>query len=58
VVEGSSTPQVFIPQLIAMQKAGLFPFEKLCTYYDFDQINQAVEDTEKTGKAIKAILKM
>ena len=58
VVEGSSTPQVFIPQLIAMQKAGLFPFEKLCTYYDFDQINQAVEDTEKTGTAIKAILKM
>ena len=58
VVEGSSTPQVFIPQLIAMQKAGLFPFEKLCTYYDLDQINQAVEDTEKTGKAIKAILKM
>jgi aryl-alcohol dehydrogenase len=41
-----------------MQKAGLFPFEKLCTYYDFDQINQAVEDTEKTGTAIKAILKM
>ncbi len=58
VVEGSSTPQVFIPQLIAMQKAGLFPFEKLCSFYDFDQINQAVEDTEKTGKAIKAILKM
>lgn len=58
VVEGSSTPQVFIPQLIAMQQAGLFPFEKLCSFYDFDQINQAVEDTEKTGKAIKAILKM
>jgi aryl-alcohol dehydrogenase len=58
VVEGSSTPQVFIPQLIAMQKAGLFPFEKLCSFYDFDQINQAVEDTEKSGKAIKAILKM
>ena len=58
VVEGSSTPQVFIPQLIAMREAGLFPFEKLCSFYDFDQINQAVEDTEKSGKAIKAILKM
>jgi len=58
VVEGSSTPQVFIPQLIAMREAGLFPFERLCTFYDFDQINQAVEDTEKTGNAIKAILKM
>ena len=45
-------------QLIAMREAGLFPFERLCTYYDFDQINQAVEDTEVSGNAIKAILKM
>lgn len=58
VVEGSSTPQVFIPQLIAMREAGLFPFERLCTFYDFDQINQAVEETEVSGNAIKAILKM
>ena len=58
VVEGSSTPQVFIPQLIAMREAGLFPFERLCSFYDFDQINQAVEDTEISGNAIKAILKM
>lgn len=58
VVEGSSTPQVFIPQLIALHQAGKFPFDRLCSYYDLDQINQAVEDTEKTGEAIKAILKM
>jgi aryl-alcohol dehydrogenase len=58
VVEGSSTPQVFIPQLIALQKAGMFPFEKLCRMYDFDQINTAVADTEKTGLAIKAVLRM
>lgn len=58
VVEGSSTPQVFIPQLISLQKAGLFPFERLIKMYDFDQINQAVEDTEKTGVAIKAVLRM
>lgn len=58
VVEGSSTPQVFIPKLIALQKAGLFPFERLCTVYDFDRINEAVEDTERTGKAIKAVLRM
>lgn len=41
-----------------MHEAGLFPFERLCTFYDFDQINQAVEDTEVSGNAIKAILKM
>jgi aryl-alcohol dehydrogenase len=58
VVEGSSTPQIFIPKLIALQKAGLFPFERLCTTYEFGQINQAVEDTEKTGNAIKAVLMM
>lgn len=58
IVEGSSTPQVFIPQLIALHQAGKFPFDRLCSYYDLDQINQAVEDTEKTGEAIKAILKM
>lgn len=58
VIEGSSTPQVFIPKLIALNKAGKFPFDRLCTAYDFDQINQAVEDTEKTGKAIKAVLRM
>lgn len=58
VIEGSSIPHIFIPELIALQKAGLFPFERLCTTYDLDQINQAVEDTEKTGKAIKAVLAM
>lgn len=58
VIEGSSTPQVFIPRLIALQQAGRFPFEQLCTTYDLDEINRAVEDTEKTGKAIKAVLAM
>lgn len=58
VVEGSSTPQIFIPKLIALHKAGLFPFDRLCSFYDLDQINTAVHDTEITGKAIKAVLRM
>lgn len=58
VVEGSSTPQIFIPELIALYQAGKFAFDRLCTVYDFDQINQAVHETEKTGKAIKAVLRM
>lgn len=58
VVEGSSIPQIFIPQLIALYQAGKFAFDRLCTVYDFDQINQAVHETEKTGKAIKAVLRM
>ena len=58
IVEGSSTPQIFIPKLIDLHQAGLFPFDELVTYYDFDDINKAVHDTEKTGKSLKAVLKM
>lgn len=57
IVEGCSIPQVFIPQLLDYYKKGLFPFDKLITYYDFENINQAFEDTHR-GKVIKAILKM
>ena len=57
VVEGYSVPQVFIPKLLEYYKNGQFPFDKLITYYDFNDINQAFEDTHK-GTVIKAILKM
>lgn len=57
IVEGASVPQIFIPQLIELQRQGRFPFEKLVTFYEFDQINQAVTDSE-SGKTIKAILRM
>jgi aryl-alcohol dehydrogenase len=36
---------------------GRFPLERLVTYYDFDQINQAVDDSEE-GRTIKPILKL
>ena len=57
IVEGSSVPQIFIPQLVELQRQGRFPFEKLVKYYDFDQINEAVEDAE-AGRTIKPILRM
>ena len=50
-------PDVFIPRLIDLYKQGRFPFDKLITCYEFEDINQAVEDTEE-GKAIKAVLRM
>jgi aryl-alcohol dehydrogenase len=56
VVEGDSIPDVFIPQLIDLYLQGRFPFDKMITFYPFDQINQAAEDSEK-GKALKAILR-
>jgi aryl-alcohol dehydrogenase len=54
---GGSITKEFIPHLIQLNKEGNFPYEKLITYYQFDQINQAFEDSHK-GKAIKPILVM
>ncbi|MHB0776644.1 NAD(P)-dependent alcohol dehydrogenase [Halomonas sp. WWR20] len=57
VIEGDAVPAVFIPQLIAYYKDGRFPFDKLVKFYDFDQINQAFEDS-KNGETIKPILRV
>lgn len=57
VLEGDSIPRIFIPQLISLYKQGKFPFDKLVKFYDFEEINQAVEDSH-SGKTIKPIIKM
>ena len=57
VVQGDAIPQLFIPRLIQMYRAGLFPFDRLVRYYDFDQINQAVADFQ-SGSVIKPVLRM
>lgn len=57
VIEGDSVPRVFIPKLVEFYKAGKFPFDKLVTFYSFDQINQAFEDSAN-GTAVKPILKL
>lgn len=56
IVEGDSTPEVFIPQLIELYRRGSFPFDRLLAFYDFAAINQAIHDAE-TGVAIKAIVR-
>ena len=56
IVEGDSQPDIFIPQLIELQRQGRFPFEKLIRFYDFTDINQAVEDAER-GIALKPIVR-
>jgi aryl-alcohol dehydrogenase len=56
-IEGDAVPQVFIPQLVALYQAGLFPFDELITTYPFDQIEQAIADTQ-SGAAVKAVLTM
>lgn len=57
VVEGDSVPSIFIPMLIDLYMAGKFPFDKLVKFYDFDDINQAAEDSEK-GVTLKPIIKI
>jgi aryl-alcohol dehydrogenase len=56
-VEGDSVPQVFIPQLIALHQAGVFPFDQLITTYPFEDIDTAIADTA-SGAAVKAVLTM
>ena len=55
ICEGDSVPDIFIPKLVELYKQGRFPFDKLVKLYPFEQINQAVGDSER-GKTIKAVL--
>lgn len=57
VVEGESDGETFIPKLIDLWRAGKFPFDKLVSFYAFDQINTAIHDSHE-GTAIKPILRM
>lgn len=57
IVEGDAIPKLFIPELLDYYKKGMFPFDRLITFYPFEQINEAFEDSG-SGKCIKAVLKM
>src|SRR5436190_10279221 len=57
IVEGHSVPQVFIPKLIALWRAGRLPVDRLVRAYDFDQINQAADDA-LAGDVVKPVLLM
>lgn len=55
VSAGYAKTQDFIPEMVRYHKEGRFPFEKMITYYPFEEINQAVEDLH-AGKIVKAVL--
>lgn len=57
IVEGDSIPQKFIPELVTLYLQGRFAFDKLVKIYDFEDINQAAEDSEK-GITLKPVLKI
>ncbi|NLI53633.1 MAG: NAD(P)-dependent alcohol dehydrogenase [Clostridiales bacterium] len=57
VIEGDCVPQVFIPRLIRMYKACIFPFDKIIRYFSFEGINDAFAASHD-GRAIKAVVVM
>ncbi|MEJ2455780.1 MAG: NAD(P)-dependent alcohol dehydrogenase [Candidatus Thiodiazotropha sp.] len=57
IVEGDANPDTFIPMLAELYAKGLFPFDRLVKFYNLDQINQAIEDSE-SGRTIKPIIQM
>jgi aryl-alcohol dehydrogenase len=57
ICEGDSLAAVFIPQLIELHRQGRFPFDRLIKFYEFDEINAAIDDAAK-GVTIKPVLRM
>jgi aryl-alcohol dehydrogenase len=57
VLEGSSVPDVFIPQLMRLHQSGRLPYDRLVTFYDFEQLPTALADAA-AGKAIKPVVRV
>jgi aryl-alcohol dehydrogenase len=57
ILGGDVVPDLFIPKLIDLYSQGRFPFDRLITFYPFDEINQAVKDMEE-GRVIKPVLRL
>jgi aryl-alcohol dehydrogenase len=55
IVEGDSDPDVFLPELIELYRAGRFPFDKLVTTMPLSKINEAVA-AQHRGEAVKIVL--
>ena len=57
ILGGDAIPDLFIPKLIELYRQGKFPFDRMITFYPFDELNQAVEAMEK-GRVIKPVLRL
>lgn len=55
VIAGDSVPEVFLPQLVHLHHNGRFPVADLNTYFEFDDINEAIEASVR-GDAVKPVL--
>jgi aryl-alcohol dehydrogenase len=54
---GSGRSDTLISTLVELQAQGRFPFERLVTFYDLDQIEQALEDA-LSGMVLKPVLRI
>jgi len=57
ILGGDSDLVTFLPELIAYHREGRFPFDKLIGYFDFAEINEAIEASE-SGKVVKPVLRI
>ncbi|KLU24991.1 alcohol dehydrogenase [Caballeronia mineralivorans PML1(12)] len=55
IVQGDALSHRFIPTLIELYRQGRFPFDRLIKQYRFDQVNEAMKDSE-SGATIKPVL--
>ena len=55
IVQGDVVSRTFIPHLVELYRQGRFPFDKLVKFYPFEELNQAMADSE-SGVTIKPIV--
>lgn len=57
IIEGDSVPRSLIPELIAHQRAGRFPIERLIEFFTLEQLEEAIEASE-SGLVVKPVVLM
>ncbi|MFI7608596.1 NAD(P)-dependent alcohol dehydrogenase [Micromonospora sp. NPDC049366] len=57
IVQGDAIPQLFIPRLVELFRAGRFPIDRLVRFYDFDDIEAAFA-AAASGEAVKPVLQV
>jgi aryl-alcohol dehydrogenase len=55
IIGGDAPSKQLVPQLIALNRRGTFPYERLIRHYRFEELNDAVADSAG-GKTIKPVL--
>jgi aryl-alcohol dehydrogenase len=56
ILGGDAIADLFIPRLIELYRQGRFPFDRMITFYPFDEINQAMADMAQ-GRVVKPVLR-